>query len=37
MGGELSWVEETNEEMIGAISVMGGKRYKNYRIFEARV
>ncbi len=35
IGGELSWVEESNEEMIRAIELMGGKKYKSYRIFEA--
>jgi GNAT superfamily N-acetyltransferase len=34
LGGELSWVEESNKEIIHAITVMGGKQYKNYRIFE---
>lgn len=35
IGGELSWVEETNEDIIKAIQVMGGQKYKTYRIFEA--
>jgi GNAT superfamily N-acetyltransferase len=34
-GGELSWVEETNEEIIKGIAVMGGHKYKTYRIYEA--
>ena len=34
-GGELSWVEETNKEMVHAITVMGGRKYKTYRIYEA--
>jgi hypothetical protein len=34
-GGELSWVEETNKDMINAITVMGGRKYKSYRIYEA--
>lgn len=34
IGGELSWVEETNEPMIRSIELLGGKKYKNYRIFE---
>jgi len=33
-GGELSWVEETNEEIMHGIEVMGGTRYKTYRIYE---
>lgn len=33
--GELSWVDETNKEIIHAIEVMGGKRNKTYRLFEA--
>lgn len=35
IGGELSWVEANNEEMINGIAVMGAKKYKNYRIFES--
>ncbi len=35
IGGELSWVEETNDEIMKGITVMGGQRYKTYRIFEA--
>ncbi len=34
VGGELSWVEETNEPMLKSIGLFGAKRYKNYRIFE---
>ncbi len=34
-GGELSWVEENNAEIIKGISVMGGRAYKRYRIYEA--
>jgi len=34
IGGEMSWVEENNKEIISAIEVMGGKRYKTYRIYE---
>jgi len=34
VGGELSWIEESNEEMCRAIEVMGGQKYKSYRIFE---
>lgn len=34
-GGELSWVEESNKEIIHAITVMGGKKYKTYRIYES--
>jgi GNAT superfamily N-acetyltransferase len=33
-GGELSWVEANNEEIIHGITVMGAQKYKNYRIFE---
>jgi hypothetical protein len=33
-GGELSWVEDNNQEIIKGISVMGGKAYKSYRIYE---
>ncbi len=34
-GGELSWVEETNHELIKSIKVMGGEKYKTYRIYES--
>ncbi len=34
IGGELSWVEETNEDIMRGIEVMGAKRYKTYRIYE---
>lgn len=34
IGGELSWVEEDNHEIIKGISLMGGKIYKKYRIYE---
>ncbi len=37
VGGELSWVEESNEPMIRSIELLAGKRYKNYRIFEKRL
>ncbi len=32
-GGECSWIDESNEEIIKAIELMGGKRYKIYRIY----
>lgn len=35
VGGELSWVEESNAEMIKSIRVMGGEKYKTYRIYES--
>lgn len=35
VGGELSWVEANNTEMISGLSVMGAKQYKSYRIYEA--
>ncbi len=34
IGGELSWVDETNKEIIKAMTVMGARRYKNYRVYE---
>jgi GNAT superfamily N-acetyltransferase len=34
IGGELSWVEEDNKEIIRGISLMGGKLYKTYRVYE---
>jgi GNAT superfamily N-acetyltransferase len=33
-GGELSWVEENNEEIIKGIRLMGAEPYKRYRLFE---
>jgi GNAT superfamily N-acetyltransferase len=36
IGGELSWVEDTNHEIIKGITLMGGKKYKTYRIYEVR-
>ncbi|MBI4403315.1 MAG: N-acetyltransferase [Deltaproteobacteria bacterium] len=35
VGGELSWVLEDNHVLTKSIEVMGGRRYKTYRIFEA--
>lgn len=37
IGGELSWIDEDNEEIIRAIELMGGKCYKTYRIFEKKL
>lgn len=37
IGGELSWVEANNEPMIRSIQLMGGKKYKNYKIFEQKL
>ncbi len=34
IGGELSWVEANNKEIIHGIEVMGARKYKNYRIYE---
>ncbi len=34
LGGELSWIEESNTEMIKAITLLGGQKTKTYRIFE---
>lgn len=34
VGGELSWVEDSNTEMGKAIELMGGQKYKTYRIYE---
>ena len=36
-GGELSWVEENNEEISKGITLMGGKVYKTYRIYERTI
>ena len=33
-GGEISWVQDINTEMIKVIELMGGKRSKIYRILE---
>ncbi|MBY0372331.1 GNAT family N-acetyltransferase [bacterium] len=35
LGGELSWVEENNKEIIAGITVMGAQKYKSYRIYES--
>lgn len=35
IGGELSWIEETNTPMIRSLELMGADKYKTYRIFEA--
>lgn len=35
IGGELSWIEETNIPMIRSLELMGAEKYKTYRIFEA--
>lgn len=37
IGGEMSWVEENNEPMIRSIGLMGGQKYKNYRIYETAI
>lgn len=37
IGGELSWVEENNEPMIRSIHLMGGQKYKSYRIYETAI
>ena len=34
IGGEMSWVEESNHEITKGITFMGGKKYKTYRIYE---
>ena len=35
VGGELSWIEESNTPMIRSLELMGAEKYKTYRIFEA--
>lgn len=35
IGGELSWIEESNVPMIRSLELMGAEKYKTYRIFEA--
>lgn len=35
LGGELSWCQDTNSEIIHGITAMGAKIYKNYGIYEA--
>lgn len=35
LGGELSWIDEDNEEIMNGIRVMGGQKYKSYRIYES--
>ena len=36
-GGELSWVDEDNQEMVRAIETMGGQLYRTYGIFEKAI
>lgn len=37
VAGELSWVDEDNDEIIKAIELMGGFNYKSYRIYEKSI
>ncbi len=34
MGGEASWIEESNTPMIRTLELLGAQKYKNYRVFE---
>lgn len=34
VGGELSWIEANNRDLIAGIEVIGAKRYKGYRVYE---
>jgi len=34
VGGELSWIEESNTPMIRSLEMMGALKYKTYQIFE---
>ncbi|MFM8316242.1 MAG: GNAT family N-acetyltransferase, partial [Deltaproteobacteria bacterium] len=34
LGAEASWIEESNTPMIRSLEMLGGKKYKNYRVFE---
>ncbi|NBX93736.1 MAG: N-acetyltransferase [Proteobacteria bacterium] len=34
IGGELSWIEESNLPMMRSLELMGASRYKTYRIYE---
>ncbi len=36
-GGELSWIDETNAEIMKGMTFMGAKQYKSYRICESPV
>ncbi len=36
-GGELSWIDEDNEEIMSGIKVLGGTREKTYRLYEKAV
>jgi hypothetical protein len=33
-GGELSWTLEDNQKINFGIEMMGGERYKTYRVYE---
>lgn len=37
IGGELSWIDENNKEIIHGMTLMGARCYKKYRIFERSV
>lgn len=37
IGGEASWVLESNQEMINAAERLGGERYKTYRLFQKQL
>lgn len=37
IGGELSWVEEDNKEIIRGIQLMGGEPYKSYQVYETQL
>jgi GNAT superfamily N-acetyltransferase len=34
IGGEMSWIDEDNEEITKGIKLMGGHAYKQYTIYE---
>ena len=37
LGGEASWVLESNQDMVNAAEGLNGKRYKTYRLFSKKI
>jgi GNAT superfamily N-acetyltransferase len=37
IGGEMGWIEENNKEITHGIEVIGGHKYKSYRIYEKAI
>ena len=37
IGGEASWVLESNEAMVAAAEHLNGKKYKTYRLYKKEI